>query len=105
MTDEDRYAQAFVGARDEPVPIPWTEVDPACLPDGSLVRAAIEDGRPDVAEWIAAQFPTGGRAYVHSETSHRSFVFRSAARRAVSRGMSVREAARRFGLDRGALSP
>jgi len=90
-----------VGTR---VPIDWRSVDPAALPEGSAVRRALEDGRPDVAAWLAETFPDGARLYVHSETTHRAGVFTEAAREAVEAGVvSAREAERVFGVPRGRL--
>ena len=104
MTDEDRYAQTFVGVQDEPVPIPWAEVDPACLPDGSLVRAALEEGRTDVAAWLASK--ARGAAYLHGDATYRRLALEDRARQAVRSGsLSARRAEQRYGVDRRRLSP
>lgn len=114
MDTGDLYSQAYRQRRDRPCArtsggrqrreIDWRGVDPAALPDGSLVRAALEDGRPDIAAWIASQFPGGGRAYVHSDTTHRGLLYTEEARKAVASGeMSAREAEVLFGVCRDRL--
>ena len=79
-------------------------MDPTAFPEGSPVRRALEEGRPDVAEWIARAYPAGGQFYVHSEGTHRACAFGERAREAVRAGeVSAREAERRFGVPRASL--
>ena len=87
------------------VRIDWRHVRPELLPEGSAVRDALEDGRPEIAEWLANTYPGGARLYVHSDGAHRRFVFGERVRRAVAFGLwSASRAARRFGLNRKWLS-
>ena len=85
------------------VPIDWCRVEPSDLPEGSPVRLALERGRYDVAAFLVEEFG-GNRVYIQTEAFHRAAVFEDAARAAVDRGASVREAARRFGVPRGRLA-
>lgn len=96
----DHYASA-VCDRTGPVPIRWDRVEPESLPDGSLVRAALEDGRADVAAWLAEN--ARGTAYFHTEATYRTMVYEREAREAVENGMSAREAERRYGVCRDRL--
>lgn len=78
-------------------------IDPALLPDGSPIRRALEDGRPDVAAWLAVNAP--GRVYVQSETTLRRMALEDEAREAVAAGaMSAREAERVYGVSRARLT-
>ena len=85
--------------------IRWQSVDPAALPEGSPVRRALEEGRADVAAWLAETYPEGARLYVHSEATHRRAAFGGEAAEAVRSGsLSARAASRRYGVPRGALA-
>ena len=85
--------------------IDWRRVCPTALPPTSPVRRALEDGRPDVAAWLAETYPEGATLYVHSETTHRRAVFGNEAAEAVRSGaLSARAASRRYGVPRGALA-
>ena len=82
-----------------------SRIDPSSLPEGSPIRKALEDGRPDVAAWLAKTYPSGGQLYLHSEVTHRRCVFEDEARTAVEAGeVSARAAARRYGVPRGRLA-
>ena len=84
--------------------INWERVHPSTLPEGSPVRKALEDGRPDVAEWLATTYRGGENIYVASEKTHRRLVFGELARGLVRVGaITAREAERRFGVPRGRL--
>ena len=61
--------------------IDWARVDPACLPDGSPVRLALEQGEYHVAAWLVREIG-GARVYVQSEASHLRFVSAGHCRRA-----------------------
>lgn len=98
----DLYAAAFRRRR-APLSIDWRRINPVDLPDGSPIRKALEDGRPDVAAWLAANAP--GRVYVQTETTLRRLALEDEAREAVASGvMSAREAERVYGVNRGRLT-
>ena len=85
--------------------INWRTVRPEALPEGSAVRQALEDGRPDVAAWLAETYPAGGPVYIHSDATHRRLIWGERVRAFVREGFwTASWAARRFGLNRNWLS-
>lgn len=85
------------------LPIDWSTVDPAALPEASPIRRALEDGRPDVAAWLSETYPDGAALYVQREGTVRRWVLRDVAFRLLASGASRRSVARRLGVARGAV--